>query len=438
MIPARRAFVALFCGGLLAACTPSAVEPGAFGLDSDPLAPGGTHLTFALDSAAAWPPPELIEHAPAFDPGRRLFYRNWLSVTRAGRPLAGPGLDDATCAGCHIDMARPGDRTLDYDPLLIARPIHEFDRLALGEQIHRFRVDGRPPAASVRIDQASIGFTYPDGTRRTLQFPVARATTSDGRAFPVALRAAPLLFGWGLLERIDPDMLAHFHDPQDRNGDGVSGRMARVNEHSGGEPAIGLLGWKGGHADLRAQIRAALAHDMGVIGPPDADPGCSGAGAKACRTEISNLELEALTGYVRNIGVPQRRSGASRRGQNLFGQAGCAQCHVPALQTLPAESPALDAQWAWAFTDLMLHDMGAALADPGDASDAREWRTAPLWGVGLAEKWLPERGFLHDGRARTLEEAVLWHGGEARSARDAFAAMPVEDRRALIEFVRAL
>jgi len=412
--------------------------PCALGLDSDPLAPGGTHLTVAIDSSSTWSPPELIGHAPVFDRGRRLFYRNWLNATRAGRPLAGPGLDDATCAGCHIEMARPGDRTLDYDPLLIARPVREADRQAFGDQIHRFRVDGNPPLASVHIELVSRPFTYPDGTRRALQFPIARAETDDGRGFPVALRAAPLLFGWGLLERVDPEMLAYFHDPNDRDGDGISGRMARVEPGSGGAPTLGLLGWKSGHASLRAQIRTALAHDMGVTSRPDAGSACSAPGRHGCRAEISDAELDALTEYVRNIGVPVRRTGATQRGQDLFGIAGCAQCHVPVLQTRSGDTPALDRQWAWAFTDLMLHDMGVALADPGDAPDAREWRTAPLWGVGLAEQWLPERGFLHDGRARTLEEAVLWHGGEAAPAREAFAEMPAADREALLEFVRSL
>lgn len=430
-----RTLVALLGGALAAACTGPARDPAAPIPALDPLAPGGSHLTLAIEPETSWPPPALIGHAPAGDIGRELFYRNWLSATRAGQPLAGPGLDDATCAGCHIEMARPGDRTLDYDPLLIARPARAADRQKFGNQIHRFRIDGQPPAAVLHIEHAARQFTYPDGTQHKLQYPVAEAATPEGRRFPVALRAAPLLFGWGLLERADPDMLAHFHDPQDRNGDGISGRMARVDAGHGG--AIGRLGWKGGHARLRAQIRTALAHDMGVAGPPESGD-CRNAGNVGCDVEISRAELNALTAYVAGIGVPARRAGATRHGQDLFGQAGCAQCHVPALQTLPDEREALDRQWVWAFTDLMLHDMGAALADPGGAADAREWRTAALWGVGLAEQWLPDRGFLHDGRARTLEEAVLWHGGEALDARDAFAALPAGDREALLEFVRAL
>jgi len=423
----------LVAGVLMAACSSSTGDLRESVAESmielDPLAPGGTYLTVTVDPADDWPAPALIGHAPPEEPGRRLFYRNWLAKERNGKPLAGPGLDDATCAGCHIEMARAGDRTLDYAPLLIARPVSEPGRQVLGAQVHRFRVANQAAAARLEIEYVSSPFRYPDGTMRRLRSPHAHAVSPDGRRFPVALRAAPLLFGWGLLERVDREMLAHFHDPDDRDGDGISGRMARTKEG-----AIGLLGWKAGHAELRAQIGTALAHDMGVT----SESACMDEFDSACSAEISVAELDALTDYVRHIGVPARRPATTPRGQNLFGRAGCAQCHVSVLQTLPDERAALDRQWAWAFTDLMLHDMGPALADPGDSPDAREWRTAPLWGVGIAERVLPERGFLHDGRARSLEEAVLWHGGEAAPAREAFAEMPAADREALLEFVRSL
>jgi len=428
----------LLCGTLLAACSSSNNDPA---VPLDPLAPGGTHLTVDIDPEAAWPPPALLDHAPEQDSGRKLFYRNWLSVTRNHKPLAGPGLDDATCAGCHIEMARDGDRTLDYDPLLIARPVSQAHRAELGAQVHRFRVDGATPAATLHIDQVDQAFDYPDGTTRWLQYPVANAATPEAESFPVALRAAPLLFGWGLLARVDPAMLSFFNDPNDRDGNGISGRMAHIEPRGDGgatDGSIGLLGWKAGHARLRDQIRTALEQDMGVTGEAFCAQRTDRKPNTQCRPEITDAELEALTDYVAGIGVPQRRAGATRHGQNLFGEAGCAQCHVPVLQTLPADRPELDRQWIWAFTDLMLHDMGPELADPGDSPEAREWRTAPLWGVGLAERWLPDRGFLHDGRARTLEEAVLWHGGEALDARETFAAMPAEDREALLEFVRSL
>ncbi len=393
-----------------------------------PLAPGGSALTLAVDPEAGWLGPALTDHPDQNPLGRTLFYRDWLATQRGGAPLAGPGYDAKSCAGCHIEMARDADRAARITPPLIARPVHPDDRDRLGPQIHRFRTDDTAP--SLNVSWSDHPFTYPEGIRVPLRAPDAEAVYADGTRIPVTLRAAPLLFGWGLLERIDPAMLAYFDDPADHNGDGISGRKTWI-EQADGRNAVGVLGWKNAHSDLTEQVRTALAHDMGITSASDCATG-------ECTAEISEAELKALSDFVSGIGVPQLRPGAPRRGQDLFGMTGCAQCHVPVLQTLPDERPELDRQWIWAYTDLMLHDMGPALADDGPSPKAREWRTAPLWGVGLAERALPNRGFLHDGRAATLEEAVLWHGGEAEPARDAFAGLPPADREALLDFVRSL
>jgi len=260
---------------------------------------------------------------------------------------------------------------------------------------------------------------------------VGYATVHTGERIPVGLRAAPLLFGWGLIEQTETTMLEHFHDPEDANGDGISGRLVRPRgTPSDAGAKIGFLGWKNGQASLRAQIAGALANDMGVLSATACE--------SACAPEISERELDQLTDYVRYIGVPDRRPDRSRRGQDLFGLAGCSDCHVSVQLTTSGESGPLSGQLIWPYSDLMLHDMGEALADPGNDPDRREWRTAPLWGVGLVEERFPLRGFLHDGRARNLEEAILWHDGEARRARDVFASLPRRDREALLGFVRSL
>ena len=126
-------------------------------------------------------------------------------------------------------------------------------------------------------------------------------------------------------------------------------------------------------------------------------------------------------------------------GQHLFGIVGCADCHVTVLKTRGAdEDGPLAGQLVWPYSNLMLHDMGPALAEPGGAADASEWRTAPLWGLGVVETHVPERGFLHDGRARTIEEAILWHGGEAEHSRQRFVALTAGEREALLAYVRSL
>ncbi|MEO0972629.1 MAG: di-heme oxidoredictase family protein, partial [Pseudomonadota bacterium] len=238
-----------------------------------------------------------------------------------------------------------------------------------------------------------------------------------------------------LLQHVDQRRLPPFHDPEDHNRDGITGRAAVIRDACTGRRKLGLLGWKGTHASLESQISAALHNDMGVESPNPCqeDP---------VAFEFSAQELSAVTEFVRYLAVPAHRRDENRgrtdEGERLFGRIGCGDCHVPILLTRDDGPPPLASQTAWAYTDLMLHDMGADLADPGDGAMAREWRTAPLWGVGLVEARYPERGFLHDGRAESLEDAILWHGGEARPARSRFTALPLADREVLLDFVRAL
>jgi CxxC motif-containing protein (DUF1111 family) len=161
-------------------------------------------------------------------------------------------------------------------------------------------------------------------------------------------------------------------------------------------------------------------------------------------SEAPDPVLDLVTFYSQNLGVPQRRDAgiaAVLAGKAAFYGVGCASCHVPKFVTSRAgENPALRFQLIWPYSDFLLHDMGEGLADyrPEAQADGYEWRTAPLWGVGLTETVSGHTEFLHDGRARNLTEAILWHGGEAQAARDAFAAMPKDERDALLKFVESL
>ena len=390
------------------------------------LRPGGQFLTFEASSRK--PGPLLERHRVEADvhPGRDLFYRDWLVEAHNDEPLAGPDFDAATCSACHIETAL--HRWTDADSFIrwIAKPAIGAHTERYGTQINlRHRADS-PAEAELFVVSVPREFVYPDGTARTLSFPVGVARARDGEWIPVRLRTAPLLFGWGLLEIADPEMLAHFHDPEDRNGDGVSGRMVPA-------PDEGLpqrLGWKNSQTTLESQIAAALANDMGVTSRRACGPDC--------REEILETELQALADYVRGLGVPDRRHRRDPAGQHFFGLAGCSECHVSALITGDHPNDHLANQLVWPYSDLLLHDMGPLLAETGDAADAREWRTAPLWGIGIVEERYPERGFLHDGRARSIEEAILWHGGEAAAARDNFTNLSKSQRDALLDFVRSL
>jgi len=396
------------------------------------FAPGGSFLSFWADGRAGAAIGLQLVHSEASPLGEKVFARDWLDPADGLSSPIGPGFDATRCAACHIEMSPARDHQTRPLDLLIARPVSEKDRIAYGDQLHRRRTDAIGKASSLEISSSSSVFVYPDGSERRLTRRQGLVTGPDGSQSPVALRVPPLLYGWGLLAHVDFDMLRHFHDPDDRDGDGISGRLSPVSKASG--PGVGILGWKGSHSTLRDQISAALSHDMGI----QSTASCKFDRDRSCRSEIGEHELAELVRFTEMIGVPHRREGATLEGETLFGQMGCASCHTPVLVTGTHEQSELSDQIIWAYSDLMLHDMGPELSDPGDSPLASEWRTAPLWSAGIVEQYFPERGFLHDGRARSIEEAILWHGGEARAARDAFINASRQDREQLLNYVRAL
>ena len=270
-------------------------------------------------------------------------------------------------------------------------------------------------------------------------------------------RLAPPMIGLGLLEAIaEADILAGA-DPDDGDGDGISGRANRVWSVEQGKVMLGRFGWKAGQPSLAEQGAGAMAGDIGISNPLAAASwgDCTEAQAD-CRAaphgeserhdglEASAQVMDLILFYGRNLAVPARRSVDDPevlRGKAMFYGAGCTGCHTPKFATRrDAEVPALAGQLIWPYSDMLLHDMGEGLADhrPEGAATGTEWRTQPLWGIGYTEAVNGHTFFLHDGRARNLTEAVLWHGGEAQAARDAFAAMPKADRDALIAFLNSL
>ncbi|MEL6869840.1 MAG: di-heme oxidoredictase family protein [Pseudomonadota bacterium] len=381
------------------------------------MRPGGQYLTFAPQARPG------RAYLAAFDPsdrlqrGEEIYYRDWLETGNA----VGPGFDHTSCNGCHLETAIQGPA---HAQTLIAQPASESGRYWYGAQISTHVVNEDDAEAIVRVTQNTQPIAFADGSRQQLSWQTGSVITNDGHDEPVKFRVAPLLFGWGLIEQTDPEYIVHFNDPDDRNADGISGRMGTKH----GKWAF--LGWKNTQTSLRTQIGAALHNDIGISN----DTTCG----DNCTPEIEPHELDALTEYVRHLGVPDRRTDFEMRGQNLFGFANCTGCHVPVILTKATTDLPFAQQLLWPFTDLMLHDMGHGLADPGEHTEAREWRTAPLWGLGVIEARYPRRGFLHDGRADSIEEAILWHGGEAAASRDYYLALSLADRNALLAFVRSL
>jgi cysteine-rich repeat protein len=259
-------------------------------------------------------------------------------------------------------------------------------------------------------------------------------------------RIAPQLVGMGLLEAIDEADIQALADEADSDGDGISGRLRLVTDAVTGETRVGRFGWKASQPTVRQQVAAALNTDIGVMTSvfPAPDCGSSQADCGATGAELGDPHLDELTAYLALLGVSARRNLAdpvALQGEALFATAGCTGCHVDTFQTSPFHPHAeLRGQTIHPYTDLLLHDMGPGLASTlseGNAS-ASEWRTAPLWNIGLTAGVSGGQGYLHDGRARTLHEAILWHGGEAEAAKQAYDGLTQGEKEALLAFLASL
>ena len=316
---------------------------------------------------------------------------------------------------------------------------------------------GVPPEGDAFIRWSEVPFAYPDGSEVMLRSPTLELRNL--RYGPLAadtimgVRHTPSLAGIGLLELIDEADIVRGADPHDADSDGVSGRVNRVWDPERKAERVGRFGLKANQPSVRLQVAGALNGDMGISSPAypsqpctDQQPRCVAAphGDDANGHEISEDLLQTMVFFNMSIAVPERRRPdhpSVVRGEELFAEAGCADCHTPHyVTTADADYPHLSEQNIWPYTDLLLHDMGPKLADGREdfLATGSEWRTPPLWGAGLARAMHDDVGFLHDGRARTIEEAIVWHAGEARSSRERFAGLSAEDRRSLVAFVRSL
>ncbi len=379
-----------------------------------------------------------------------------------GRDGLGPLFNAQSCSSCHFRDGRAQPPADSEDPdrgLLMRISVRDASGAVVphpvfGEQLQDRSIPDVPVEGTVEISYTEEPGTYDDGTPYSLAVPTYTLRDADGELLGddvlFSPRVAPAMFGVGLLELIPEEDVLAAADPEDDDGDGISGRAALVEDTDGGESRLGRFGWKALEPTVEDQNASAFRADIGVTTPlrpeqpcTDAQPECLAA-PDGGEPEVDDQKLGRVTFYSRTLAVPARRDvGATTtdRGEEVFDSIGCTSCHTSSQRTGPSDvAEALDEQTIRPYTDLLLHDMGPALADgrPEGAADGTEWRTPPLWGIGLVETVNRHTRFLHDGRARSLEEAVLWHGGEGAAAQERFRALPAADRRALLAFLESL
>lgn len=422
-----------------------------------------------------------------FKVGNGLFRKLWVSSpssTLASDGL-GPIYNARSCQRCHLKDGRghPPEGSEDSAASMFMRvsvpakkavvaskieafllslgdtPQHSRPDPVYGGQLQDFGVLGHPAEYRLAVTWEEVVVPLQGGVAR-LRHPTWRAADLGygplAEGAMLSPRVAPQMIGLGLLEAIPAqDILVHA-DPEDSDGDGISGRPQILWSFEFDRPMLGRFGWKAGAATIREQSASAFAGDIGISTPLFPAPwgDCTEAQA-TCRaaphgdgdkrgTEVDREGLDLVTFYSRNLGVPARRDTGSPpvlNGKRVFHEAGCASCHVPKFVTDRLEGqPEQSFQLIWPFTDLLLHDMGEGLADhrPEGRATGREWKTPPLWGIGLTPQVNGHSYYLHDGRARSLLEAVLWHGGEAQPARDHVAQVTPRDRADLIRYLESL
>lgn len=455
-------FPAVFAGMLLFAFAggcrkPDALEEG----DLNEWLSGGSQTVFDEGSGAySHAFPHLSAAGEAIHgTGDAAFEATFVSAPSTQRPGLGPVFNSVSCISCHVADGRgkppEGNEQLlsmlfrisipGSDPHGGPNPVPGF-----GGQLQQRSIISAQPEAGVLIQYTPQSLTYADGTPYELRAPVytlQNAYTPLPVGVMLSPRVAPPVFGLGLLEAVSESDVLYYADEADANGDGISGRANYVYDAVKQQTVLGRFGWKCGAPNLLQQSAGAYNQDMGItnfIFPQESCLGQPQYDNLNDEVEVSDSLLYAAAFYVRTLAVPARRNAADadvQWGKQLFKEAGCASCHVPSYRTqVNVSFPELSNQVIFPYSDMLLHDMGPGLADnrPDYLATGQEWRTPPLWGIGLSQVVNGHRFFLHDGRARSFEEAILWHGGEGEQAKEYFRTMNATDRAALLKFLQSL
>lgn len=415
--------------------------------------------------AFAKPAPNLdVKELRKFTFGHKLFNTSWVTAPSSVKSLdgLGPLFNRNSCSACHT---RDG-RGRAVDPLEPASSQSALFRLSVkdkngnvvphpvyGDQLNNQAINGVLPEGQMVVKYEIIKGKFSDGETYELRKPIYSFKDLNygdlGNDVMISPRVAPIMSGLGLIEAIDEKTILALADEQDKNNDGISGRPNYITDSKTKKKNIGKFGWKANQDTIRNQTAGAAFGDMGLTSSLHPKENCN-QNQDDCKKQISggnpeltNNQLDMMAFYIRTLAVPARRNIDDPKvikGEEIFNKIGCAACHTPQLKTGKHELKELSNQIIYPYTDLLLHDMGEGLADnrPDILANGREWKTPPLWGIGLVKVVNKHEFFLHDGRARGLEEAILWHGGEASKAQNNYKNLSKEDRNNLIKFLESI
>ena len=449
--------------------------------------PGGTSGKFVkLDKQALSHPTASLGVNGDMDYtlGRAMFKKLWApapSATQASNGL-GPLYNARSCLSCHLKNGRGhvpdiGFPNEDANSMLIRlsiKPQNVADKAKLttgmqnaiaeptyGGQLQDIGASGFAPEGKISVEWTYKTVTLADGTAVELRqpdFKINNLAYGDmHKDVMTSARIANQMVGMGLIDAIDAEAILALADPDDQDADGISGKANMVWDIAAGELALGRFGWKAGQPNLRQQVASAFSGDVGISTPlfPNGSGDCT-ANQTECLAapngntkrmggfELSEELLNLTTYFNANLAVPHRQNAANDNilfGKKIFYQTGCISCHMP--KHITGEKSAykdLYNELIWPYSDFLLHDMGAGLADnrPEGQATGSEWRTPPLWALGASKNLGKHWQLLHDGRARTIQEAVLWHDGEAAAVKNEFMNLSAAERQALVDFVQSL
>ncbi|MBU2974550.1 c-type cytochrome [Zobellia sp. B3R18] len=405
-----------------------------------------------------------LDEQITFGVGNSLFNQNWVTApaSTTARDGLGPFFNARSCSGCHFKdgRGRPPvfEGELAHGLLLrltlpgtganggtIPDPIY-------GGQFQDNSILGVDKEGVLKVTYETVGITYPDGSSVDLQKPIYEMVNLNygamNSAVQVSPRVANQMIGLGLLDAIPESVLLSYEDESDADGDGISGRANYVYDVESASLKLGRFGWKANQPTVKQQVAAAFSGDLGITSSLFPDENCNETLncdkiANGGSPEIPDDNLDNVVFYSATLSVPARRDFDNEevlQGKELFNSIKCSGCHITTFQTGTSNINALSNQTIRPYTDLLLHDMGDALSDnaPEFKATGNEWRTPPLWGIGLIKTVNDHTNLLHDGRARNIEEAILWHGGEAETIKNNFMDLDKDDRAKIIKFIETL